>query len=73
VTVEPSSRPGPLARYGVVVPVKRLAAAKSRLASLGDDVRRELVGAFVTDTVSALLEGKMVSVAATAEFDVMAH
>jgi 2-phospho-L-lactate guanylyltransferase len=40
----------------VVVPVKRLVTAKSRLASLGDDVRRELVGAFVTDTVSALLD-----------------
>jgi 2-phospho-L-lactate/phosphoenolpyruvate guanylyltransferase len=56
VTAATSTRPGPPARYGVVVPVKRLAAAKSRLASLGDDVRRELVGAFVTDTVSALLD-----------------
>jgi 2-phospho-L-lactate guanylyltransferase len=45
----------------VVVPVKRLAAAKSRLASLGDDVRRELVGAFVTDTVSALLDTSCVA------------
>jgi 2-phospho-L-lactate/phosphoenolpyruvate guanylyltransferase len=56
VIVEPSSGTGPPERYGVVVPVKRLATAKSRLASLGDDVRRELVGAFVTDTVSALLD-----------------
>lgn len=56
MSVEPSARPGPPTRYGVVVPVKRLAAAKSRLAPLGDDVRRELVGAFVTDTVSALLD-----------------
>jgi 2-phospho-L-lactate guanylyltransferase len=45
----------------VVVPVKRLVAAKSRLASLGDDVRRELVGAFVTDTVSALLDTSCVA------------
>jgi 2-phospho-L-lactate/phosphoenolpyruvate guanylyltransferase len=56
VSVAPSARVGPPERYGVVVPVKRLATAKSRLASLGDDVRRELVGAFVTDTVSALLD-----------------
>lgn len=48
-------------RYGVVVPVKRLVAAKSRLASLGDDVRRELVGAFVADTVSALLDTSYVA------------
>lgn len=56
MSVASSSRTGPPERYGVVVPVKRLATAKSRLASLGDDVRRELVGAFVTDTVSALLD-----------------
>lgn len=56
MTIAPSTRSAPPARYGVVVPVKRLAVAKSRLASLGDDVRRELVGAFVTDTVSALLD-----------------
>lgn len=41
--------------YGVVVPVKPLAVAKSRLASLGDAVRRDLMTAFVVDTVSAVL------------------
>ncbi len=56
MTAEPPTRAATPPRYGMVVPVKRLAAAKSRLAPLGDDVRRELVGAFVTDTVSALLD-----------------
>jgi len=42
--------------YGVVVPVKPLSTAKSRLASLGDDVRRGLVLAFVVDTVNAVLD-----------------
>lgn len=46
----------PAARFGLVLPVKRLAVAKSRLAALGDEVRRELVTAFVLDTVSAALE-----------------
>jgi 2-phospho-L-lactate guanylyltransferase len=44
------------AQYGAVVPVKPLAVAKSRLTSVGEDTRRELVRAFVTDTVSALLD-----------------
>lgn len=39
-----------------MLPVKRLAVAKSRLASLGDEVRRELATAFVLDTVSAAVE-----------------
>jgi 2-phospho-L-lactate guanylyltransferase len=42
-------------RYAVLVPVKPPAFAKSRLASLGDDVRRDLASAFATDTVGALL------------------
>lgn len=46
----------PATRFGLVLPVKRLAVAKSRLAGLGDDVRRELVTAFVLDTVSAALD-----------------
>lgn len=49
------SVPKPNARYGVVVPVKRLPHAKSRLAPLGDDARIRLVSAFVGDTVEALL------------------
>lgn len=43
----------PAPRFGLVLPVKRLAVAKSRLAELGDDLRRELVTAFVLDTVTA--------------------
>lgn len=40
-------------QFGVVVPVKPPRLAKSRLAPLGDDVRRELVTAFAADTVAA--------------------
>lgn len=42
--------------YGVVVPVKPPAIAKSRLVALGDDVRRELCAAFAVDTVAAVVE-----------------
>lgn len=42
-------------RFGVLVPVKPPAVAKSRLAALGDDVRRALASAFAADTVSAVL------------------
>lgn len=42
-------------RFGVLVPVKPPAVAKSRLATLGDDVRRALASAFAADTVSAVL------------------
>jgi len=42
-------------RFGVVVPVKRLAVAKSRLEVLGDAARQELVAAFAADTVGAAL------------------
>jgi 2-phospho-L-lactate/phosphoenolpyruvate guanylyltransferase len=42
-------------RYAVLVPVKPPAVAKSRLAPLGDDVRRDLASAFAMDTVAALL------------------
>ena len=34
------------ADWGVVVPVKRLAVAKSRLSAFGDDVRERLALAF---------------------------
>lgn len=46
--------------YGVVVPVKPPAIAKSRLAPLGDDVRRELCAAFALDTVAAIVECRLV-------------
>src|SRR4051794_8506830 len=42
--------------FGVLVPLKPAASGKSRLASLGEDVRRELVAAFAEDTVAAVQE-----------------
>lgn len=39
--------------WGLVVPVKRLAAAKSRLAVLGEELRVQLALAFAVDVVSA--------------------
>lgn len=41
------------AEWGVVVPVKRLDLAKSRLTGVPDDVRRELALAFAQDVVRA--------------------
>lgn len=41
-------------RWVVVVPVKALDAAKSRLAEVGDAQRRALAGAFAIDTVHAV-------------------
>lgn len=41
--------------WGVVVPVKRLALAKSRLSSFGDDLRQDLALAFAADVVEAAL------------------
>lgn len=40
--------------YGVIVPIKRPAIAKSRLAELGDVVRQELCQAFAADTLTAI-------------------
>lgn len=48
------SEPSPA--YAVLVPVKRAGVGKSRLAPLGDDLRRDLTAAFALDTVSAVLE-----------------
>ena len=42
-------------RFAMLVPVKRAAHAKSRLAPLGDEARRSLATAFVADTVVAAL------------------
>lgn len=52
----PSSAP-----FGVVVPVKPPAVAKSRLGGLGDDVRRALAAAFAADTVEAALVSSRVA------------
>lgn len=48
------------ARFCVLVPVKRPAVAKSRLAAVGDQARRDLVAAFAADTVTAALECPLV-------------
>lgn len=42
-------------RFGVIVPVKPPAVAKSRLGRLGEEVRRELAAAFAADTVEAAM------------------
>ncbi len=42
-------------RFAVLVPVKRTALAKSRLAGLGEEPRRRLASAFALDTVTAVL------------------
>lgn len=47
--------PSSSATFGVVVPVKPPAVAKSRLGGLGDEVRRALAAAFAADTVEAAL------------------
>ncbi len=41
--------------WGVVVPVKRLALAKTRLGAFGDDLRQALALAFAADVVDAAL------------------
>jgi 2-phospho-L-lactate guanylyltransferase len=55
-----SALPPDARSFGVVVPVKQAAVAKSRLQPLGDVARRELVGAFAVDTVLAALESPVV-------------
>ena len=50
-----ASRDEQVASWAVVVPVKRLDVAKSRLGVLGDDVRRDLALAFAADVVLAAL------------------
>lgn len=46
--------------FVVVVPVKPLSRAKSRLAGLGDEQRRALAESFVLDTVAAALGARRV-------------
>jgi 2-phospho-L-lactate/phosphoenolpyruvate guanylyltransferase len=52
----------PTPRYGIVIPVKPPAVAKTRLLGLGDQARRDLVVAFAVDTVTAALESPVVDV-----------
>ena len=49
-------------RFGVIVPVKPPAVAKSRLGRLGDDVRLSLAVAFAADTIEAALRAGLVDV-----------
>lgn len=49
------ARTGAAAPWGVVVPVKRLVLAKSRLAEYGEQSRQELALAFACDVVAAAL------------------
>lgn len=46
--------------WALVVPVKRLATAKSRLSGLGDATRQELALAFALDTVEAAMQAACV-------------
>ena len=55
------SFPLPPSRYGVLVPVKPPAVAKSRLGSVGDELRAALVVAFAVDTITAALESPLVA------------
>ena len=60
-----TSSPAPTPRaadaaWAAVVPVKPFARAKSRLASLGDQARHDLVAAFAHDTVTALQDSRRV-------------
>lgn len=47
-------------RFVVLVPVKTLALAKSRLSGLPDDRRQELAAAFAQDTIAAVLDTPVV-------------
>jgi 2-phospho-L-lactate guanylyltransferase len=47
--------------FAVLVPIKPVPVAKSRLAPLGDDIRRALVTALAEDTVRAALSSSLVS------------
>lgn len=50
----------PLTRFVVLVPVKTLALAKSRLSGLPDERRQELAAAFAQDTIAAVLDTPLV-------------
>src|SRR5688500_20164574 len=56
-----ASVPSETARFGVIVPAKPPAFAKSRLGRLGDDVRRSLAAAFAADTVEAAMRAELVA------------
>lgn len=51
----------PVPSWGLVVPVKRLALAKTRLSSYGDAMRQDLALAFALDVVTAALAARSVA------------
>lgn len=51
----------PVASWGLVVPVKRLTLAKTRLSAYGDHARQELALAFARDVVAAALAADAVA------------
>ena len=51
----------PAASWGLVVPVKRLALAKTRLSAYGDQAREELALAFAVDVVTGALAAPCVA------------
>ncbi len=53
--------PDDVTSWAVVVPVKRLAVAKSRLAAYGDRTRQDLALAFAVDVVTAALRCEVVA------------
>lgn len=54
-TSSPRPPSDPPRRYAVLVPVKPLSVAKSRLGALGDTTRADLAAAFAGDSVAAAL------------------
>ena len=50
----------PSSRFVVLVPVKTLALAKSRLSGLPDERRQQLAAAFAQDTIAAVLDTPLV-------------
>ncbi|MDT7572277.1 MAG: 2-phospho-L-lactate/phosphoenolpyruvate guanylyltransferase [Actinomycetota bacterium] len=63
----------PAASWGLVVPVKRLALAKTRLSSYGDAMRQELALAFALDVVDACLAARSVDVVVIVSDDARAR
>jgi 2-phospho-L-lactate guanylyltransferase len=51
----------PVVSWGLVVPVKRLALAKTRLSSYGDATRQDLALSFARDVVTAALSAETVA------------
>ena len=63
----------PAACWGLVVPVKRLALAKTRLSSYGDATRQELALAFALDVVAACLAAETVDAVVVVSDDARAR